>query len=603
MQVAMAQLRQKPPSLFEVCNVDLRLDAIFQRLVAKAPNERFLSATDLLDAIQRANLLNQQNKQSSSSSISLPTLKILPDSPTGSGTSHSTISKTLSVIAIDLGMFTSSVAHYDPKLGPQSIQIQGVGNTARNMLWSEGEQLVIGAEAATLRQTQPDKVFHCLQRWIGLKQIERPFGGRMVPPEVPIAAILRYLSNQAQLTIPSVSHTVITIPSFYDQMHRMAIANSAKIAGLELLHLIEKPLATALSWIDTHIRLTSQSKRRTNSSILLVVHLGGTGLEASVIDVQGMQATMRGTSGNMKMGTLRWQARLAEVFSERFRTLHNRDVREDLVAAARLQRTIEMALHRLTKAAKVDVKFEWRQATISESLTHEGLLTLAAPLVEALQLAVSGACATARIDAAEIDHVVFTGSMMRIDALQKVVKRMLAAGHSSVFMEKHEIAQGAALYAQQLLPLAGNTAALPNARAVTRYDVGLLVADGQGKSKPRILIQAQSPLPAAVTRSLRSAPADQTPVLQMIESTNMGQATWHRLGSVDLSQAFPNLPAQSSLQLRLSIDESGLLTTQLFHPDTNRSVVFPTLNEGVLPPLSLPLWKAWLETVMLCASN
>ncbi len=52
------------------------------------------------------------------------------------------------------------------------------------MLWSEGERVVIGAEAAELRQTQPDKVFHCLQRWIGLKQIERPFGGRMVPPEV-----------------------------------------------------------------------------------------------------------------------------------------------------------------------------------------------------------------------------------------------------------------------------------------------------------------------------------------------------------------------------------------------------------------------------------
>ncbi len=334
---------------------------------------------------------------------------------------------------------------------------------------------------------------------------------------------------------------------------------------------------------------------------MLTVHLGGTGLEAAVIDVQGLTATMRGSSGNTKLGMLRWQSRLAEFFTERFRTLHNRDVREDIVAAARLQRTVEMALQRLTKTPKVDVKFEWRQATISESLTQEGLLGLAPALVDAIGQTIASACVAARIDQAEVDHIVLTGSLMRIEALQRLIKKSFPNRQSLTFLEKHDIAQGAALHAQHLVPLAGGNPALPHVRPVTSYDLGLLIADGQGKSKPRILIHAGNPLPASVTRSLRSAPADLAPVLQMIESTNASQSTWHRLGSLDLRQAFVNLPPQSNLQLRLSVDESGMLTTQIFHPESGRSALFPALSEGLLPPLSLPNWKAWLETLLLCS--
>lgn len=606
MQVAMAQLRQPPPNLYQVRgDIDLRMDAIFQRLVAKSPSDRFATATALLDSLVQSNLLGK-DRQSSSSGSSLSgslsgALRAVPDSPTSGGTTHSTVSKTLGVVAIDLGMLTSSVAYYDSKIGTSIVEHPGSGKIIRNMLWSEGERVVIGAEAAELRQTQPDKVFHCLQRWIGLKQIERPFGGRMVPPEVLIAAMLRHLVNNSHAVLPGASHVVLTVPAAYDQMHRQAMANACQVAGLELLQLVEKPLAATAAWIDTHLRLASSGRGAASACTVLVVHLGGTGLEASVVDVQGLSATMRGTSGNIKLGMLRWQSRLAEFFTERFRANHNRDVREDIVAAARLQRTVEMALQRLTKAPKVDVKFEWRQATIAETLTQEGLLNLAPTLVEAIGQTIAAACRAARADQADIDHVILSGGLMRIAALQRLIKNILPNRQSLTFLEKHDIAQGAALHAQHLMPLAGGNPALPHVRSSTAYDLGLLIADSQGKSKPRILIHGGSPLPASVTRSLRSAPADQAPVLQMIESTSLAQSTWHRLGSLDLRQAFPNLPEQTNLQLRLSVDESGILTTQIFHPESGRSAVFPALNEGILPPLTLPQWKAWLETLMLCS--
>ncbi len=134
------------------------------------------------------------------------------------------------------------------------------------------------------------------------------------------------------------------------------------------------------------------------------------------VDVQGLSATMRGTSGSVKMGMLRWQSRLAEFFTERFSIHHNRDVREDIVAAARpLAAHCGNGLQRLTKNPKVDVKFEWRQATISETLTQEGLLNLAAPtLVEAIGQTIANACRAAGPIKPDIDHVILTGGLMRI---------------------------------------------------------------------------------------------------------------------------------------------------------------------------------------------
>ncbi len=383
-------------------------------------------------------------------------------------------------------------------------------------------------------------------------------------------------------------------------MHRLALLNACRVAGLELLQLIEKPLAATLSWIDVQSRLM-QKRGASHNSTVMVVHLGGTGLEASVIDVQGLTATMRATSGSIKLGTLRWQSRLAEFFSDRFRTLHNRDVREDIVAAGRLQRTVELALQRLMKSPKVDVKFEWRQATISESLTQDDLLKLAANLVDAIKQTIEQACHAARVDHNEIDHLLLTGGLMRLESLQKLVKQCFPQRPGITYLEQTDVAQGAALQAQHLVPLSNAGAALPKANTATSYDLGLLIADGQGKSKPRILVHACAPLPTSITRSLRSASENHTPLLQMIESTTLNQATWHRLGSLDLRQAFPNLAPQSPLQLRLSVDASGLLTTQVIHSESGRSAMFPALNEGALPPLSIPSWKAWLETVLLCS--
>ena len=126
------------------------------------------------------------------------------------------------------------------------------------MLWSDGEHIKIGSDASEMRKTQPERIFHSLQRWIGAKEITRTLGGRQATPEALIGAILQQLMTSAHGTLPNATHAVVTVPSCYDQMHRRAIEVACKIAGIELLQLLDKTLAVALSWVDVQSKFTAQ---------------------------------------------------------------------------------------------------------------------------------------------------------------------------------------------------------------------------------------------------------------------------------------------------------------------------------------------------------
>ncbi len=277
--------------------------------------------------------------------------RLLGEQSTSISTKTSTFATKIQPVAIDLGMLVSTISYCDAKGVPQIIPPRsGSGDHLRNMLWSDGEHIKVGSDASEMRKTQPERIFHCLQRWIGAKEITRTLGNRKAIPEALIGAILQQLMTSARGVLPNSTHAVVTIPSCYDQMHRCAIRSACKIAGIELLQLLDKPLAVALSWVDVQSKLSASSDAKERK--LLVVHLGGTGAEASVIRAEGTHVQSLGNQGDWQSGTLLWQSALANFFSAQLQEMTGKSIRDDVAAATRLQRTIELAMDRLTRSAK-----------------------------------------------------------------------------------------------------------------------------------------------------------------------------------------------------------------------------------------------------------
>jgi len=614
MQVALAQLRLKPPALYEVrSDVDLRLDAIFQRLVAKNPDDRFSTAAELSKVLQQLHLIPQQAPAPAfSSNASGPSVagssfvkgigRLLGDHSTRIATKTSTFAAKIQPVAIDLGMLASTVAYCDPQGSPQIFDPRsGSGQHLRNMLWSDGEHLKVGSDASEMRKTQPERIFHSLQRWIGAKEISRTLGSRQATPEVLIGAILQQLMTSARGTLPNATHAVVTVPSCYDQMHRRAIQVACQIAGIELLQLLDKPLALALSWVDVQSKFTSNVETKVRK--LLVVHLGGTGLEASVIRVEGATVHALGSCGDWQLGSLLWQSQLANFFSQQLIELTGKAIREDVAAATRLQRTIELSMDRLTRSPKVDVRFEWLGKSIEQTVTQVGFIKLAPALGESIAKMINGACKLAKCEIAEIDEVLLVGSMMHMRPLQDLVRSLLPHAPSPHLLEKSDIARGAALQSRYLGSLEPANSKVAHAIPSSAYDFGLLAMDPvSGKGSPRVLLEKSSPLPTTISKNLRGDQLANVGSLQIIESTRLGGDTWHRLGAIKPNEAFPGRLPADPLQLRLVVDESGLFEAYLAWPAGNRQVSFGK-HENSLDAAQIVHWKSWLETALLCSDH
>ncbi len=619
MQVALAQMRQKPPALYEVrSDVDLRLDAIFQRLVAKNPDDRFATAAELSSVLQQLHLVPAAPQSATfnnaasggvpsgssftGSSFARGLNRLLGDHSTSISPKTSTFATKIQPVAIDLGMLASTVAHCDAQGSPQILEPRtGSGQHLRNMLWSDGEHVKIGSDASEMRKTQPDRIFHSLQRWIGAKEITRTLGGRKATPEALIGAILQQLMTSARGTLPNATHAVVTVPSCYDQMHRCAIQVACQIAGIELLQLLDKPLAVALSWVDVQSKFSSQADTQPRN--LLVVHLGGTGLEASVIRAEGTTLQSLGSCGDWQLGSLLWQSTLANFFSNQLLEMTGKSIREDVNAATRLQRTIELAMDRLTRTPKVDVRFEWLGKTIEQTVTQFGFMKLAPALTEAVTKVIQGACKVAKTEITKIDHVLLVGSMMHMRPLQDLIRSLVPHIGSPTLLEKSDIARGAALQSRYLGSLESATSKMTHAIASTAYDFGLLAIDpNSGKGSPHVLLEKASPLPATVSKNLRGELLANIGSLQVIESTRLGGDNWHRLGAIKPAEAFPNRQPQDPLQLRLVVDESGLFEAHLTWLAGNRQVSFGR-REHSLDASQIEHWKSWLETALLCSDH
>ncbi len=610
MQVAVAQLRQKPDPLYVVRrDVDLRLDSIFQKLVAKVPADRYTSAEALLDDIASLNLSTVTARPGL---LSRDISRLAGEQPTSDMLGHSTLARKSQVVAIDLGMLVSTVAYFDPDQGPQIIpQADGNMQHLRNMLWSAGSEIKIGAAAQTLRQSHPDQVIHSLQRWIGMEQVNFQLAGQKTPPEVLLAAVLRQLMGSANRATDGSQHAIVTVPGCYDQMHRRAICNACRIAGIRLIQLLDKPVAAALSWLDVNSRLSTISGTQSAiDSKLLFVHLGGTGLEASVLHASGLEVKQLGVFGSWKLGSLRWQSRLTEYFVGRLKELTGRSVKEDLAAATRLHRTVELALDRLTRSSRVEVRFEWAGASIEQTITQDGLVKIAPELCQAIADTIRQACAQAKTDVGEIDHILLAGGLMKMGPIQQLVKRCVPHRAGVTELEKADFARGGAIQSQHFSALGERVAKLPRGIGCMAYDVALLAADpATGKAVPRVLLERSTAVPASLTRTLRpsslagSTPVNSFPPLQIIESSSQGSSHWLALGKVNPDELFPQRGTGQPLQLRIEVDDSGILESSLAWNEGNSRIRLPHTSDPTLSEAELSHWQSWLETTMLVANQ
>ena len=598
-EIALSHLKRAPTPLYEIrSEIDLRLSAIIERLVSKVPSQRYQNAQAIIENLQTQGLTEVTLDRSTPSTIR--PMEIDFESITSGPQHQSTSERGYAAVGIELGAYHSRASFLNEKRELIEVPVEGTSLSLRNILWSDGERLAVGEPAMQLRASHPDQVFHGMQRWIGLPLLDRPFAGRRVPPEVLLAIVLHRLFDATRRLSAPISHAVINVPACYDQLHRTAIATACRCAGLEVLQLLDKPLAASIAHLETRLQLGEPLPDADQGEHWLVLMLSGDACEASVVRLRGLEASVVATKGEWKRGIGRWQRRLAEYLANQFQLTHEIDLREDLVAVSRLQRSCEIALDRLCSVPTVDIHYEAQQRKCVWKLDRDSLLQICGDLVADLVQLPDEAMRAAKIEPGSIRQLLLVGDMFKIPQLLAVARKSLPKGLAHAAITKSDLARGAALQAQYLMPPTDPSG--PRGMSTANYDIGLILLGAQGVvGTPKILIAAGTPLPYQISKSLRfAADGSQPNTLQFVESTREGHPNWHRLGAIEPLRAFPKRPAQDPLQMRLELDLSGILNGKLTWAAGNAQAIIPSHTEPPMDPVTIQQWRDWIDTMMLC---
>jgi molecular chaperone DnaK len=370
-------------------------------------------------------------------------------------------------VGIDLGTTNSVVAATMEGGEPQVIPNAEGGRTTPSVVafTDEGERLV-GQVARRQAILNPKATLYSIKRFIGRKwgevdeeakivsydvvkgpndAVRFEVRGKQYSPEEVSALIVRKLAEDAARTLGErVTEAVITVPAYFNDAQRQATKDAGRIAGLEVLRIINEPTAAALAY----------GMDKKGSETVLVYDLGGGTFDVSVLEVGDGVVEVRSTSGDGHLGGDDFDKRIVDFLADEFQRDQGIDLREDPQALQRLYEAAERAKVELSTATTTQVNLPFITASASGpkhlnvSLARAKFEQLTQDLVERTRGPVEQALSDAKLTADDIDEVILVGGSTRIPAVQGLVRRLTGGKDPNMTVNPDEVvAIGAALQA------------------------------------------------------------------------------------------------------------------------------------------------------------
>ena len=325
------------------------------------------------------------------------------------------------IIGIDLGTTNSCVAVFegsDPIVIPNP---EGARTTPSVIAFSKTGERMVGQVAKRQAITNPDRTIISIKREMGTAY-KKEIDGKTYTPQEFSAMVLQKLKADAEAYLGSpVTQAVITVPAYFTDAQRQATKDAGKIAGLEVLRIINEPTAAALAY-----GMDKEADQR-----ILVFDLGGGTFDVSVLEISDGVFEVLATKGNNRLGGDDFDQRVIDWMVNKFKAENGVDLRNDKMVMQRLKEAAEKAKIELSGMTSTNINLPFITATAAGPLHFDATLTRAefdkitADLVEGTMGPTRDALRDAGVSASEIDKVLLVGGSTRIPAVQDAVKKFL----------------------------------------------------------------------------------------------------------------------------------------------------------------------------------
>ena len=237
------------------------------------------------------------------------------------------------IVGIDLGTTFCAVAHLDDRGRPVTIpNREGEVLTPSAVYLTGTGEAVVGQPALDVALEQPDKVAMLVKRQMGRADYGRLVTGRSFRPETLSAVILRKLIQDAEQHLGKITQAVITVPAYFDDSRRKATIDAGRIAGLEVLDILDEPNAAALAYTfqqSAAANLQPGELPPDAAKTILVYDLGGGTFDVTLVKLGKKRFQTLGIEGDVRLGGKDWDDRLVNHVTEQFRQTHGGDPRTD----------------------------------------------------------------------------------------------------------------------------------------------------------------------------------------------------------------------------------------------------------------------------------
>ena len=325
------------------------------------------------------------------------------------------------IIGIDLGTTNSCVAVFE---GGEPIVItnpEGARTTPSVVAYSKAGERLVGQVAKRQAVTNPDRTVSSIKRHMGT-DYKVAIDGKSYSPQEISAMVLQKLKADAEAYLgTSVTQAVITVPAYFSDAQRQATKDAGKIAGLEVLRIINEPTAAALAY-----GMDKETEQK-----IMIFDLGGGTFDVSLLEISDGVFEVLATAGNNRLGGDDFDERIVDWMAETFRAENNIDLRQDKMALQRLREAAEKAKIELSGVTSSNISLPFITADATGPKHFEAVLTrakfdeLTHDLVEKTMIPTKQVLSDAGIKASEVSKVLLVGGSTRIPAVQEAVKNFI----------------------------------------------------------------------------------------------------------------------------------------------------------------------------------
>ena len=474
-------------------------------------------------------------------------------------------------IGIDLGTTNSVVAVMEGGKPTVIANAEGSRTTPSIVGFAKNGERLVGQLAKRQAILNPDNTIISIKRHMG-EDYKKNIEGKDYTPQEISAMILRKLADDASAYLgEKVTSAVITVPAYFNDAQRQATKDAGKIAGLDVLRIVNEPTAAALAY----------GMEKDKSEKVLVFDLGGGTFDVSVLEIGDGVHEVLSTSGDTHLGGDDFDQKIIDWLCEEFKKTEGIDLRNDKQAMQRLKEAAEKAKCELSSVVQTNINLPFITADatgpkhLDINLTRAKFEELSHDLLERCKTPVERAIKDAGISKSELNEVVLVGGSTRIPAVQQLVKEYTGKEPNQSVNPDEVVAVGAAIQAGVLAGEVKDIVLLD----VTPLTLGIETLGGVMTP----LVPRNTTIPVSKSQTFSTADDNQTAVdIHVLQGERPMAGDNKSLGMFRLDGIPPAMKGMPQIEVTFDIDANGIVNVTAKDKATNKEQKITITNSSNL---------------------